>query len=204
MIPLLKLPARSVYYLGRTAPAVYYLVDRDAGGVLINTPRFSARLAAELSAIAPLRYVFIPSRFGAQHAVAWREAGAKIIGYSEELAACRAVADVALDRSWRFSRAIDFLPMGGRTPGTCALRCKVKPAVIFFGPALSRTKSGWPGLEPAPDDYSYENRLIGAVGLRALRYDYAFTDDFDPIQSRYGPGADRAIGTLLDRSLGTE
>lgn len=204
MIPLLRLPARSVYYLSHTVPAVFYLADVDAGGVLINAPGFSPRLAAQLAGMAPLRYVFIPSRFGARHAGAWREAGAKIIASRDELVHCRVVVDVALDRGWRFTRAMDFLPMAGRTPGTCALRCKQKPAIIFFGPALSRAPSGWPGVEPLPDDDSYENRLLGAVGLRALRYEYAFTDDFDPVKSRYGPGAGRGIARELERALQPE
>ena len=201
MIPLLRLPARSVYHLPHTAPAVFYLADADAGGVLINVPGFSARHLAELTRIAALRYAFIPSRFGARHAAAWREAGARIIGAREELAHCRVAVDVALDRSWRFTRAIDFLPLSGRTPGTWALRCKTKPAVIFFGPALSRTPSGWPGLVSQPDDYSYENRLLGAAGLKTLKYEYAFTDDFDPVKSRYGPGAGRGIARELERAL---
>jgi hypothetical protein len=86
MIPLLKLPARRVYYLPRTSPAVFYLADDEGGGVLINTPPFSPKLAAQLKRVTPLRYVFIPSRFGARHAAAWREAGAKVIAYREELA----------------------------------------------------------------------------------------------------------------------
>lgn len=201
MIPLLTLPARSIYYLPHSAPAAFYLADVEAGGVLINAPGFSSRRLAELMGIAPLRYVFIPSRFGARHAGAWREAGAKTIASQDELAHIRVAVDVALDRSWRFTRAIDFLPMSGRTTGTCALRCKTRPAIIFFGPALSRTPSGWPGVAPLPDDHSYENRLIGAVGLRALKYEYAFTDDFDPVRSRYGPGAGRGIGDELERAL---
>ncbi|HXV09265.1 MAG TPA: hypothetical protein VD839_00535 [Burkholderiales bacterium] len=201
MIPLLRLPARSVYYLPHTAPAVFYLADVDAGGVLINVPGFSARRMAEVTRIAPLRYAFIPSRFGARHAGAWREAGARVIGSREDLAHGRVAVDVALDRSWRFTRALDFLPLSGRTSGTWALRCKTKPAIIFFGPALSRTPSGWPGVVAQPDDHSYENRLLGAVGLRALKYEYAFTDDFDPVKSRYGPGASRGIGRELERAL---
>jgi hypothetical protein len=201
MIPLLKLPARRVYYVPRTAPAVFYLADDEGGGVLINTPPFSPALDARLKSVTPARYIFIPSRFGARHGAAWREAGAKIIAYREELAGCHVVVDVALDRGWRFSRTIDFLPMAGRTAHTCALRCKAKPAILFLGPALSRVASGWPSLEPQPDDDSYENRLIGAVGLRDLRYDYAFTDDFDPVKSRYGPGADRGIRRELNRAL---
>lgn len=201
MIQLLRLAARSVYYIARTDPAVFYLADGEGGGVLINAPPFSSKLAAELDAIAPPRYVFFPSRFGAQHGAPWRETGAKLIAHRNELAQCRVPIDVALDRSWRFSRAIDFLPLAGRTAGTCALRCKAKPAIIFFGPALSCATSGWPGLEPRADDHSYENRLLGAVGLRHLRYEYAFTDDFHPLRSRYGPGAGRAIALELQGAL---
>ena len=36
MIQLLRLPARRVYYLPRTDPAVFYLADDEGGGLLIN------------------------------------------------------------------------------------------------------------------------------------------------------------------------
>jgi len=201
MIPLVKLPARSIYYLPGTAPAVFFLADDEGGGVLINTPPFSPELAGQLESVAPPRYVFLPSRLGGRHAAAWCEAGATIIAYREELAGCRVGVDIALDRGWRFSRTVDFLPMAGRTSHSCALRCKAKPAILFLGPALSRTASGWPGIEPCPDDHSYENRLLGAVGLRHLKYEYAFTDDFDLGKSRCGPGAGRAIALELENAL---
>lgn len=133
----------------------------------------------------------------ARHASAWREAGAKIIAYREELAGCREVVDVALDRGWRFSRTVDFLRMAGPSTHSCALRCKTKPAILFLGPALSRAASGWPGLEPCLDDHSYENRLLGAVGLRHLTL-------FRMISTWSGaerPGAGRAIALELDKAL---
>ena len=201
MIPLLRLPARRVYYLAGTAPAVFCLADDEGGGVLINAPPFSSRLAAQLARVTPLRYLFIPSRFGARHAAAWRQAGLKLIAYREELAEHHVPVDIALDRSWRFSRTVDFLPLAGRTAHACALRCKSKPGILFLGPALSRGQSGWPSLEPLDEDHSYENRVLGAVGLRHLRYEYAFTDDFDPLRSRYGPGAGRAIARELEKAL---
>jgi len=139
MIALLTLPARSVYYLPRTAPAVFFLADHEGGGVLVNTPSFSPRLAARLNRIAPVKFAFFPSRLGARDAAAWRAAGARAIAYADELAGCGIHAD--------------------------------------------------------------ENRLLGAAGLRHLEYEYAFTDDFDPLRSRYGPGASHAIGRELDALL---
>ena len=83
--------------------------------------------------------------------------------------------------------------MSGRTESSCALRCKNKPGLMFFGPILSTAESGWPALIAQPDDYSYENRLFGVLGLQDVKFEYAFTDDFDPRTSRFGPGADTAV-----------
>jgi len=142
MIPLLRLPARRIYYLPRTVPAVFYLADEEGGGLLINAPSFSSRLNAQLARVVPPRFLFIPSHFEARHAAAWREVGIRVIAYRDELVGCQVGVDVALDRSWRFSRTVDFLPMTGRTAHGCALRCKPRPAVLFLGPALSRAASG--------------------------------------------------------------
>ncbi len=191
---LLELFDRSVYYLPGSRPAVFYLADREGGGILINTPRFDAALLAELNAILPLRFIFYPSRFGAVDAAAWREAsGAQTMAYGHEARHIGVEADIVLSRENRFSRTVDFLPMSGRTIGSCALRCKNKPGIVFFGPILSRGESGWPALVPQVDDHSFETRLIGALGLQDLGFEYAFTDDFDPLASRSGPGADVAI-----------
>lgn len=70
--PLLRLPARNVYYLPRTAPAVFFLADREAGGVLVNTPAFSPPLVAEFNRLAPLKFDYaftddfhpVKSRYG--------------------------------------------------------------------------------------------------------------------------------------------
>lgn len=51
MIPLLKLSARRVYYLPRSAPAAFYLADAEGGGVLIDAPPISPALAAQSTAL---------------------------------------------------------------------------------------------------------------------------------------------------------
>lgn len=198
---LLDLPARSVYCVRGAGPAVFYVADAEGGGVLVNTPAFSPGLLQELSRLAPPRFAFYPSRLGARDVAAWRAAGIQTLAYGGEFRGVDGAVDIVLDREYRFSRTIDFLPMSGRTAGTCALRCKNQPAIIFFGPALECGESGWPEMVAHADDYSYENRLLGAVGLRHLKYEYAFTDDFDPRTSRCGPGAGAAIAARLEMVL---
>ncbi len=185
---------RSVYYLPGSRPAVFFLADREGGGILINSPRYTPELLGLLDAILPLKFIFYPSHFGAADVDVWREAcGAQTMAYGHEAKRITGTIDLVLDRENRFSRTIDFLPMSGRTESSCALRCKNKPGMIFFGPILSTAASGWPTIVAHADDYSYENRLFGVLGLQDVKFEYAFTDDFDPRSSRFGPGADVAI-----------
>lgn len=199
---LLDFRTRSVWHVIDTWPAVFYLADREGGGILINTPPYSAALVAELVLIAPLKFLFFPSRFGAIEVDAWRAAtAAQAMAYASEGRAINGTIDKALERGERFSRTIDFLPMSGRTENSAALRCKNKPGILFFGPILKCNALGVPSLERLADDYSWENRLFGALGLRDLKYEYAFTDDFSPATSAYGPGADKLIGAEIDRLI---
>jgi len=202
MLKLYESFDRSVYYLPGTRPAVFFLADKEGGGILVNSPAFSAETLAQINAIMPLRFIFYPSHLGAQDVETWRSASAaQTMAYGHEARRITGKMDIVLERENRFSRTIDFLPMSGRTESSCALRCKNKPGLIFFGPILSCGAAGWPTIIAQPDDYSFENRLFGALGLQDLKFDYAFTDDFDPLTSRFGPGADTAIRNEIERAL---
>ena len=191
MVELISLPDRRVFYLPGTRPACFYLVDARAGGVLINAPPFDPGLRERLAAAAPLRFVFLPSALGAAGAGAWRAAGAGLIASVEEAEAIDAPVDQRVGRKVRLVRDIDFLPMSGRTRGSCALRVRASPAIVFFGPILEHGE--WPGLVAHADDYSYENRVIGALGLRDLKFEFAFCDNYVHGRSRFGPGAAQAV-----------
>ncbi|NIR59098.1 MAG: hypothetical protein GWO02_06050 [Gammaproteobacteria bacterium] len=201
---LIESRRRRVYHVagGVQAPASYLVVDPNIGGILVNAPAFSAGLLAKLQERAALRYIFLPSHLGARDLDAWRAAtGAEALAHGAERGLISGTIDVALAAGSKLSRTIDFLALPGRTPGTCAMRLRHRPAVVLFGPALSPGPSGWPTLVPAADDHSWENRVIGALGLRGLRYDYALTDRFEPGRTRLGPGADRAVASELAAAL---
>lgn len=197
---LLALPDRSIYLVEPGPPAVYYIEDHKAGGILVNAPAFSAQRAADLQGLGAVRYLFLPSRFGAQDLGLWRAQGAEVLATPEEAAAIGG-ADIVVDGQKKLTRTIDFLPMAGRTGGTCGLRLKNLPGVLFLGPALSPGASRWPELVALPDDHSYEARLMGVFGLRDLVFDYLFTDHFLIQETLFGPGADRAIRAHLDALL---
>jgi hypothetical protein len=166
----------------------------------VNSPRFDARLAAVVQCVAKVRFVFFPSRFGANDVAMWREAlAARTVACAEECAAIAGPVDEAIDGGVRIHGRLDFLALSGRTRGTCALRSKTDPAIVFFGPALDH--GDWPLLRAHDDDDSYENRVLGAVALQDLRFEFAFCDNFAHGRSRFGPGAAEVIRANLEREL---
>ncbi len=198
---VLELRDRRVYRIGRGTPAVWLIDDRALGGVLVNAPAFSPEVLEAIRAVTRPAYLFLPSRRGARDLDAWRAAGFETIAFEAEAPAIRATAgpvDFAVDRKQRLSRTIDFLPMAGVTEGSCALRLKNLPGVIFFGPVLEPGRDGWPTLIAHPDDHSWESRLFGALGLKDLKFAYAFCDVFDASSTRFGPDADVEIGRQLE------
>lgn len=205
MQAVLQVPGRHIYRVPTPAgvPAVYYIVDHEVGGILVNTPDYDAALHAQLEALGALKYIFLPSRLGARTLDAWRAAsGAEALAYEVECSAIAGTVDIPLNNKAKLTRTIDFLPMSGRTEGSCALRLKNKPGVVFFGPILAPGEQGWPTLVENADDHSYESRLFGALGLQDVKYEYAFTDCFEPDRTRFGPGAGEAIRQEIDRALG--
>ncbi len=200
MESLLTLGDRRIFLVETGPPAVYYLADRALDGVLINAPRFSESLWAQLSEQARPRYLFLPSHRGACDLALWRQAGVTVLASQEEAAGIPDV-DIAFDSQQKLSRTIDFLPLAGRTRGTCGLRLKNLPGVLFMGPALRPGPSGWPELQAEPDDYSYEARLMGIFALQDIAFQYLFTDHFVPGHTQFGPGAREALRAHLDALL---
>ncbi|MDA8108521.1 MAG: hypothetical protein M0015_07820 [Betaproteobacteria bacterium] len=199
---LIELRERTVYYVAGSRPAAYFIADVEAQGVLVNSPAFDPRLLQGLQALAPLKYVFLPSRRGALDLDRWRGAsGAETLATEAEAPAIAGTIDLMLARGRKLTRTIDFLQMAGVTEGSCALRIRNNGGVLFFGPILEPGADGWPVLVPHADDHSAENRLLGALGLQDLRFEYAFTDVFEPGRTRFGPGADAAIRIRLQRLL---
>ena len=195
---------RSIYHVtgGREAPAVYYIQDKQAGGILVNTPAFDSDLAATLQQYGPVAFLFLPSRYGARDLDAWRQAlGAQALAGQDEVPAIAGTVDTPLDGTIRLSRTIRFYPMSGRTAGSTALFCKNKPGFLFLGPILEPGPDGWPTLVPHEDDWSWENRVMGGLGLQDLKFEYAFTDRFGE-DTRYGPGAGEGVRSALNRFYG--
>ncbi|WP_018936514.1 hypothetical protein [Thioalkalivibrio sp. ALJ24] len=198
---LVELRERNIHRVGHNEPAVWLIDDREMGGILVNAPPFSDALLQELRALTEPRWLFLPSHRGARDLDAWREAGLEVLAYEAEAPAIRAAGgtvDTPFNRKQRLSRTIDFLPMGGVTEGTCALRIKNLPGAIFFGPALTPGEDGWPTVIPEATDHSAEARLFGSLGIKDLKFAWAFCDRHDPETTQIGPDADQHIHARVE------
>jgi hypothetical protein len=203
LIRLLEVAGRAAWYLPGSRPACFLLVDARAGGILVNSPPFDARVAEVVARVAKVQFIFFPSRFGATDVARWRAAlAARTVAAAEECAAIDGPIDEAIDGGVRIHGRLDFLALSGRTRGTCALRSRMDPAIVFFGPALEH--GDWPQLVAHADDYSYENRLLGAIGLSHAAFEFAFCDNYSHGSSRFGPGAGRVVATGLAKLLDPE
>ncbi len=199
---LLELIDRDIYLVkaSNETPACFYIDDKQAGGILVNTPGNPAQWPNGIDDIK-VDFIFLPSHFGATDLAYWRQTLAAETLCQQAEAPLVGGVDIELDSKTKLSRTISFLPMAGRSQGSCALHLRNKPGVIFFGAALQTAANGWPTMIPQDDDYDYESRLFGTLGLQDLTFDYAFTDDFTPGKSHFGPGADDAIKQNINEML---
>lgn len=182
-------------------PASFLYVDPLAGGVLVNTPGpCSPEAVAVIGAVAPVRFIFLPSGTGAFDLAAWRAAtGARTLaGVAEPV---DGPVDERLDGSVRITGRLDFLALGGATIGTCAMRSRIPPEIVFFGPALAQA-GGWPAFAARAGDWSWENRVIGALGIAGLDFEYAFCDDHVEGISLAGPGASAHVAASISAVAG--
>ncbi len=188
---ILEIPRRKIYHIRcpNPTPAVFFIDDKEVGGILVNTPAATTDAKTLLSGLT-VDYIFYPSHLGARSPDQWRElTGARLLAHENECAMISADIDIPLSSKTKLSRTMDFVPIAGRTQGSCALFIKNLPGVIFFGPVLQRGTDGWPTLIPQMDDHDFESRLIAALGIKDLKFQYALLDDFDPEKSKTGPGA---------------
>jgi len=185
--PLLQIPLRQIHYLGGK-PAVFYIQDRDAGGILVNAP--AAQWWEPLQAAGGVRYLFLPTARTADAAVFWHEQGVTLLAHQREPLP-EGVEVQRVSQRQRLTRTIDFLPLPGATPGSCALHLRNKPGVVFAGAALQ----GKSALPPPGED-----ALFSALLLAGLSFQYLFWDDYRP-GCHYGPEAASALEQRLDASL---
>ena len=198
---ILTLPQRLIYFLdsGNAQQAASFLIcDKELGAVMVNTPDFSTKLLSQIEC-HQINYIFLPSHLGARDLDLWqKETNAEIIAHQAECPYIPQKVDHAINEKTRLSRTIDFLPLPGRTPGSCALYLKNLPGVLFPGPVLQSTPGNWPTITQHEDDFNFESRLFSALLLKDTKFQYVFTDDFQP-GHLHGPNADQHIRRNIDQ-----
>jgi len=199
---LLEIPQRKIYFIDQASScASFLIVDEKIGGILVNAPGFSKGLLEDITAVCTPKFLFLPSHLGATDADIdeWKNhTSLEVIAHEIETPLISSPVDISINHKTKLSRTIDFVPMAGRTPGSCALYLKNLPGILFFGPILSIGNGAWPDLIPQANDFSFESRMFGALGLKDIKFEYAFTDDFSLQSVNFGDSACQAICDNID------
>jgi len=198
---ILEISNRQIFLLTDATekfPATFIIRDKEVGGIMINTPTYTKH-HIDLIPNFDINYIFLPSYLGAHDLQQWKDCtNAEIIAHENECSLINFPIDISVNQKTKLTRTIDFVPIAGRTQGSCALYLKNLPGIIFFGPILQSQENKWPRIIQKPTDYNYESRLFSALSIKDLKYQYAFTDDFHFGVSKFGPNADKAIKISIE------
>lgn len=199
---LLSTPQRTIHLVAEqqdSQPAIFLVQDKEIGGVLINSPPFIPEYQSILKP-HEVNFIFLPSYFGANDISHWKsELNAEVLCHENEAVNIAEEVNITVNQKTKLSRTIDFIPIGGRTAGSCALFIKNLPGIIFFGPILQRGEDGWPSMKAQADDFSYESRLFSALGIKDLKFEHAFLDDYRINLSKTGPNAAIHVRDNIDQ-----
>ena len=175
-----------------------WLILRDEGNVLVDSPRAARPLLARLRALGGVRFMFLTHRDDvADHAVFAREFGAQRVIHEADASAVPG-AEIILRGSAPTQLAADLLaiPVPGHTRGSAALLWREES--LFTGDHLWWTDEPG-GLEMGRSVcwYSWREQLASLEKLRAFR----FKDVLPGHGRRWLSPSENALRAELDATL---
>lgn len=134
--------ADSVYHCGYHAESSYgaasYLIVRQEGNILVDSPRFAAPLVEQIEALGGVRYLYLTHRDDvADHQQFHERFGCDRILHSDEISAQTRTVEIQLQTQDNFQLAPDLLiiPVPGHTQGHTVLLYQEK--FLFTGDHLA-------------------------------------------------------------------
>ncbi|KAK5795489.1 putative ymaE [Gossypium arboreum] len=141
-----KLPG--VYHCGyhseKSYGAASYLIIHPGGNILVDSPRFTEKLAKEIETMGGVRYLFLTHKDDvADHAKWATRFSCDRILHSEDVEICTADVEMKLEGNgpWSLGDDIMLVLAPGHTEGTVCLLYKPLK-ILFTGDHLMMTESG--------------------------------------------------------------
>ncbi|XP_042057348.1 uncharacterized protein LOC121801937 isoform X1 [Salvia splendens] len=137
------------YHSEKSYGATSYFVQRPEGNILIDSPRYTERLASNIKKMGGVRFMFLTHKDDVADHDKWsKELGCSRIIHSEEV--CDSTADVEIklegNGPWTLGSDITLIHTPGHTKGSVCLLDKTR-RILFTGDHLLMDEFGWSILD---------------------------------------------------------
>lgn len=194
--------APGVYDCGFTSPrsfgAASWLLRREAGNVLVDSPRSSHALAVGMAALGGVATLFLTHRDDVADHASWaRRFGCQRILHAADASAATAAVERKLTGEDPVPLAPDLLavPVPGHTPGSCALLWQ--EAYLFTGDHLWGDAEGRLGASRALCWGDWDRQLRSLERLLDHRFEAVFPGHGRPWRGRSAAHAHEALAALV-------
>ena len=181
--------------------ATSWLVLRDGGNVLVDSPRFAAPLLARLRALGGVRTMFLTHRDDVADHARWRDAlGCERVLHARDVSGGTRAVERRLegDEPAPLGPGLLAVPVPGHTAGSSALL--VDDTHLFTGDHLWGDAAGRLGASAAVCWWSWEAQLASLERLTALRFEWVLPGHGRPWRAP-SPGAAAGALRALVREL---
>jgi glyoxylase-like metal-dependent hydrolase (beta-lactamase superfamily II)/ferredoxin len=185
------------YAAGSSFGAASWLVLRDAGNVLVDSPRFARPLADRIRALGGIRYMFLTHRDDVADHARWTEAfSCERVMHRRDVGTRTRGVERVVDGEAPVALADDLLvvPVPGHTPGSAALL--VRETYLFTGDHLWGDADGRLGASRYVCWYDWEAQTRSMERLAALRFQWVLPGHGRPWRAESPEAAAAAVRAL--------
>jgi glyoxylase-like metal-dependent hydrolase (beta-lactamase superfamily II)/ferredoxin len=178
--------------------AASWLVLREGGNVLVDSPRFAGPLLARLRALGDVRTMFLTHRDDVADHARWRDAlGCERVLHARDVSGATRGVERKLegDLPVPLGPGLLAVPVPGHTAGSCALL--VDETYLFTGDHLWGDAAGRLGASPSVCWWDWDAQLASLEKLAALRFEWVLPGHGRPWCAPSAPAAAEAIRALV-------
>ena len=178
--------------------AASWLLLRQEGNVLVDSPRFARPLAERIRALGGARWMFLTHRDDVADHARWREAlGCQRVLHARDLSPRTREVEVRIDGDELTALADDLLvvPVPGHTPGSAALL--FRETFLFTGDHLWGDAAGRLGASRSVCWWDWEEQTRSMERLAARRFTWVLPGHGRPWRAETPEAARAAVEALI-------